>query len=174
MERRQCQWRFRRVILRDSLDPDPFRQRGRQVTVLPGKRRGRRGTVRLVANGTLTNNGNVTSNGVSTNGPGGGGSGGSIWVTTGVLAGNGTFAANGELQRWRRRGRQDRDELPGLGIYRPDNRNRGTTSTAGDENGADGTVVHTYNMVYPNPVKRVAGVEIQVRDRFCPGDDPAP
>lgn len=121
------------------------------------------GTVRLVANGTLTNNGNVTSNGVSTNGPGGGGSGGSIWVTTGVLAGNGTFAANGgNSNGGGGGGGRIAMNYQASAFTGRITATGGTTSTAGDENGADGTVVHTYNMVYPNPVKRVAGVEIQV------------
>ena len=44
---------------------------------------------------TLTNNGIISANGVMAPQWPGGGSGGSIYVTTGTLAGNGTFNANG-------------------------------------------------------------------------------
>ncbi len=55
------------------------------------------GAMRLVVSGTLTNNGNITSNGTAATGnvTAGGGSGGSIYVTTGGLTGAGLFAANG-------------------------------------------------------------------------------
>ena len=50
------------------------------------------GAIKLVARGTLTNNGSITANGTA---GGGGGAGGSIWINAGTLFGSGTIAANG-------------------------------------------------------------------------------
>jgi hypothetical protein len=43
----------------------------------------------------LTNNGIISANGASATGEGGGGAGGSVYVTTATLAGSGVFTANG-------------------------------------------------------------------------------
>ena len=54
------------------------------------------GAVRLIVSGTLTNNGVISANGQAVlPAQGGAGAGGSVYVTTGVLAGSGSFNANG-------------------------------------------------------------------------------
>ena len=54
------------------------------------------GLVRLIVSGTLTDNGVISANGANLVGyQGGGGSGGSVYVTTAGLAGSGVFTANG-------------------------------------------------------------------------------
>ena len=54
------------------------------------------GAVRLIVSGTLTNNGTISANSVSsTGGNFSGGAGGSIWVNAGTLTGAGAFAAEG-------------------------------------------------------------------------------
>jgi hypothetical protein len=54
------------------------------------------GAIRMIVNGTLTDNGVISANGANLIGyQGGGGSGGSLWVTTAGLAGSGVFTANG-------------------------------------------------------------------------------
>jgi hypothetical protein len=61
-----------------------------QGTSLPGG-----GAVHLIVSGTLTNNGIVSANAPAVYGFVGGSAGGSVYVTTGALAGSGTFNANG-------------------------------------------------------------------------------
>ena len=57
------------------------------------------GDVRLIVNGTLTLNGRVSADGLVGKGPGsGGGSGGSVWLTAGTIAGAGT-----DLGQWGQR-----------------------------------------------------------------------
>ncbi len=62
------------------------------------------GAVKLTVSGTTTINGTITSNGAvgpAYGGSSGGGSGGSIYITTGALAGNGTIRADGgATQDW--------------------------------------------------------------------------
>jgi hypothetical protein len=54
------------------------------------------GSVRLIVNGTLVADGNISANGGNGSGlGGGGGSGGSIWLTVGTLAGAGSITVNG-------------------------------------------------------------------------------
>jgi RHS repeat-associated protein len=54
------------------------------------------GAIRLIVSGTLTLNGTISANGEKVEPSGGGaGSGGSVYVTTGTLAGAGSFTANG-------------------------------------------------------------------------------
>jgi hypothetical protein len=53
------------------------------------------GAIRLIASGTLTNNGTISANAAPVYGFVGGSAGGSVYVTTGILAGSGTFNANG-------------------------------------------------------------------------------
>jgi RHS repeat-associated protein len=54
------------------------------------------GAIRLIVSGTLTNNGIISANGEQVEpARGGGGSGGSVYVTTATLAGSGSFTANG-------------------------------------------------------------------------------
>ena len=54
------------------------------------------GAIRLIVSGTLTNNGTISANGEQVEpSRGAGGSGGSVYVTTGTLSGVGTFTANG-------------------------------------------------------------------------------
>ena len=56
------------------------------------------GAIRFVISGTLTVNGTLSVNGSNgTTGRTGGGSGGSIWVTTNVLAGSGVIQSNGGI-----------------------------------------------------------------------------
>lgn len=52
------------------------------------------GAIKLVAT-SLTNNGEISVNGLNGGTGAGGGSGGSLWIETGTLAGNGIFKANG-------------------------------------------------------------------------------
>ena len=61
-----------------------------QGSSLPGG-----GAIRLIASGTLTNNGIISANAPAVSGFIGGSAGGSVYVTTGALAGSGTFNANG-------------------------------------------------------------------------------
>ena len=63
------------------------------------------GAIRLIVDGTLTLDGTITSNGVSTGSSRGGATGGSLWITAGTLAGSGRFAA---------------DAIEGTGTYRGD------------------------------------------------------
>ena len=54
------------------------------------------GAVKLTVSGTTTLDGNITADGINTNGnAAGGGSGGSVWLTTASLAGSGTISADG-------------------------------------------------------------------------------
>lgn len=53
------------------------------------------GAIRLIVEDTLTNHGEVTADAFGTGGAQEGSAGGSIWVTTGTLAGTGIFTANG-------------------------------------------------------------------------------
>jgi hypothetical protein len=54
------------------------------------------GAIRLVVSGTLTVDGRLSANGTAVNlSCGGGGSGGSLWITTGAIAGGGVIQANG-------------------------------------------------------------------------------
>ena len=52
------------------------------------------GAIRLVVDGTLTLDGLISANGVSIGSARGGATGGSLWVTTGTLAGTGRFSAD--------------------------------------------------------------------------------
>src|SRR5207249_11763602 len=53
------------------------------------------GALHLSVTGTLTVDVSLTANGRSALGPSGGGSGGSLWLTAGLLSGTGVIAANG-------------------------------------------------------------------------------
>ncbi len=53
------------------------------------------GALRLDVTGTLTVNGTITANGAQAAGSSGSGSGGSLWINTGVFAGAGSISASG-------------------------------------------------------------------------------
>jgi hypothetical protein len=80
-----------------SNQPVDFGSAGAMSPPLPGFSQGG-GAVRLIVDGTLTLNGNISADGNDGVIDGsGGGSGGSIWVTALNLAGNGSFTANGGM-----------------------------------------------------------------------------
>ena len=97
------------------------------------------GAIRLVVLNTLTNNdGSITANGGGASSGSGGGSGGSIYVTAGTLAGNGTFNANGGASQYGGGGGR-------IAIYYGTNRSFNSTHVVADGgvggNAGAGTVV---------------------------------
>ncbi len=76
-----------------AVEPEDLGSGGGEAYMNPGAPGG--GAIRLVASGTLTNDGIISANGADPAGTGGAGSGGSIYVTTNGLSGSGSFTANG-------------------------------------------------------------------------------
>lgn len=122
------------------------------------------GAIRLVIDGTLTLNGNISANGnngTSQNGPGGGGSGGSIWVDVATaFAGNGSVTANGAAGYSGQGGGGGGGRIA---IYTSNNLFSGTAS-AGGGNGANpgqpGTVIIATNLLISGNVTDTNGVGI--------------
>jgi hypothetical protein len=94
------------------------------------------GAIRLIISGTLTNNGIISANGMtSTGGNTGGASGGSIYITTDTIDGNGTITANGN------QGNSASGGGGRIAIYYASNTFGGTiTANRGGSSAGDGTV----------------------------------
>lgn len=76
-----------------AIEPVDVGSGGGNSYAYPGSPGG--GAIQLIVTGTLTNNGIIGANGPDAPQDAGGGSGGSIYVTTDVLSGAGSFLANG-------------------------------------------------------------------------------
>ncbi len=75
--------------------PSDFGSGGGNPTGLPTQSGAGGGALALVVDGTLTVDGEVSSNGLGGSAATGGGSGGSVWIVAGAVGGSGLVSANG-------------------------------------------------------------------------------
>lgn len=141
-------------------EPADFGSPGGMSPVLAGFSQGG-GAIRLQVTGTLALNGTISANGADGAIEGaGGGSGGSIWITTQKILGNGSIVANGGTgEVWQGGGGGGGR----IGVYAATNFFAGTIAALGGAGawpGENGSLVEAANLLISGQVTGVTGAPV--------------